>query len=63
MGPWRCGVGRRPLVNVARPGALGLRWAQSPPRLQVIEVTEPYVSMPGETATTPSRGVVLRVKV
>ena len=31
-------------------------------RIEVVEVTEPYVSMPGETATTPSRGVVLRVK-
>jgi predicted TPR repeat methyltransferase len=30
-------------------------------RLQIVEVTEPYVSMPGEAATTPSRGVVLRV--
>jgi hypothetical protein len=28
-------------------------------RVQVLEVTEPYVSMPGEAATTPSRGVVL----
>ncbi len=31
-------------------------------RVRVAEVTEPYVSMPGEAATTPSRGVVL-VKV
>ncbi len=31
-------------------------------RIRIVEVTEPYVSMPGETATTPSRGVVL-VKV
>jgi SAM-dependent methyltransferase len=30
-------------------------------RLTVTELTEPYVSMPGEAATTPSRGVVLRV--
>jgi ubiquinone/menaquinone biosynthesis C-methylase UbiE len=30
-------------------------------RMRVIEVTEPYISMPGEVATTPSRGVVLRV--
>lgn len=30
-------------------------------RLQVLETTQPYVSMPGETATTPSLGVVLRV--
>lgn len=34
----------------------------SDPRIRIVEVTEPYVSMPGETATTPSRGVVL-VKV
>lgn len=30
-------------------------------RVTVAELTEPYVSMPGEAATTPSRGVVLRV--
>jgi predicted TPR repeat methyltransferase len=30
-------------------------------RLLLREVTEPYVSMPGEAATTPSRGVVLEV--
>lgn len=30
-------------------------------RIALAEVTEPYVSMPGETATTPSRGVVLKV--
>ena len=30
-------------------------------RLALAELTEPYVSMPGEAATTPSRGVVLRV--
>ncbi len=29
--------------------------------IALAEVTEPYVSMPGETATTPSRGVVLKV--
>jgi predicted TPR repeat methyltransferase len=31
----------------------------SDPRVRVVEVTEPYVSMPGDLATTPSRGVVL----
>jgi ubiquinone/menaquinone biosynthesis C-methylase UbiE len=31
-------------------------------RIVVREVTDPYVSMPGETATTPSRGVVLAVR-
>lgn len=30
-------------------------------RIAIREVTEPYVSMPGEAATTPSRGVVLRI--
>jgi SAM-dependent methyltransferase len=30
-------------------------------RVTVAEVTDPYVSMPGETATTPSLGVVLRI--
>lgn len=30
-------------------------------RVTVAELTEPYVSMPGEAATTPSRGVVLKV--
>jgi len=30
-------------------------------RLSLLEVTEPYVSMPGEAATTPSRGIVLQV--
>ncbi len=30
-------------------------------RVTLAELTEPYVSMPGEVATTPSRGVVLRV--
>jgi ubiquinone/menaquinone biosynthesis C-methylase UbiE len=29
-------------------------------RVVVVEVTDPYVSMPGEAATTPSRGVVLK---
>jgi ubiquinone/menaquinone biosynthesis C-methylase UbiE len=29
-------------------------------QLKLIEVTEPYVSMPGETGTIPSRAVVLR---
>jgi ubiquinone/menaquinone biosynthesis C-methylase UbiE len=28
--------------------------------LAIVEQTEPYVSMPGETATTPSRAVVLK---
>lgn len=28
----------------------------------VLEVTEPYISMPGDAATTPSRAVVLRVR-
>jgi predicted TPR repeat methyltransferase len=31
-------------------------------RVTVAELTEPYVSMPGEAATTPSRGVVLGVQ-
>lgn len=30
-------------------------------RLEVLEKTMPYISMPGEAATTPSIGVVLRV--
>jgi predicted TPR repeat methyltransferase len=30
-------------------------------RILIVEQTEPYVSMPGETATTPSVGVVLKV--
>ncbi|MCA0434676.1 MAG: class I SAM-dependent methyltransferase [Proteobacteria bacterium] len=30
-------------------------------RVMLAEVTEPYVSMPGEVATTPSRAVVLKV--
>jgi ubiquinone/menaquinone biosynthesis C-methylase UbiE len=30
-------------------------------RLRILEITEPYISMPGDTATTPSRGVVLQV--
>jgi predicted TPR repeat methyltransferase len=29
-------------------------------RLSVVEVTEPYISMPGDAATTPSLGVVLQ---
>jgi ubiquinone/menaquinone biosynthesis C-methylase UbiE len=29
-------------------------------RVAIAEVTDPYVSMPGEAATTPSRGVVLK---
>jgi SAM-dependent methyltransferase len=29
-------------------------------RVQVVEVTAPYVSMPGDVATTPSLGVVLK---
>jgi hypothetical protein len=29
--------------------------------IEIAEVTEPYVSMPGEAATTPSLGVVLKV--
>jgi SAM-dependent methyltransferase len=29
--------------------------------IEIAEVTEPYVSMPGEAATTPSLGVALRV--
>jgi predicted TPR repeat methyltransferase len=29
---------------------------------EVLEVTEPYVSMPGDAATTPSRAVALRVR-
>ena len=31
-------------------------------RLEVAEETEPYVSMPGETGTVPSRGLVLGVR-
>jgi predicted TPR repeat methyltransferase len=30
-------------------------------RVKAVAATEPYVSMPGDPATTPSRGVVLRV--
>jgi predicted TPR repeat methyltransferase len=30
--------------------------------LQAAEETEPYVSMPGETGTIPSRGLVLKIK-
>ena len=30
-------------------------------RVVIAELTEPYVSMPGEAATTPSHGLVLRV--
>jgi predicted TPR repeat methyltransferase len=30
-------------------------------RVALAELTEPYVSMPGEAATTPSRGAVLKV--
>lgn len=30
--------------------------------VEVLEVTAPYVSMPGEAATTPSRAVALRVR-
>jgi predicted TPR repeat methyltransferase len=30
--------------------------------VEVLEVTDPYVSMPGEAATTPSRAVALRVR-
>lgn len=30
--------------------------------VEVLEVSDPYVSMPGETATTPSRAVALRVR-
>jgi ubiquinone/menaquinone biosynthesis C-methylase UbiE len=30
-------------------------------RVTIAEVTEPYLSMPGDTATTPSLGVVLRI--
>jgi hypothetical protein len=32
------------------------------PRLTVLEVTDPYVSMPGEAGTTPSLAVALRVR-
>jgi ubiquinone/menaquinone biosynthesis C-methylase UbiE len=30
-------------------------------KIAIVEVTEPYISMPGDAATTPSLGVVLRV--
>lgn len=30
--------------------------------IKIREVTEPYISMPGEAAATPSRGLVLQVK-
>ncbi len=30
--------------------------------ISIVEKTEPYVSMPGEKATTPSLGIVLKVK-
>jgi ubiquinone/menaquinone biosynthesis C-methylase UbiE len=30
-------------------------------KVSIAEITPPYVSMPGDAATTPSRGVVLRV--
>ncbi|MDE2385007.1 MAG: methyltransferase domain-containing protein [Alphaproteobacteria bacterium] len=31
-------------------------------KLEIAEITEPYVSMPGEVGTIPSRALVLRVK-
>lgn len=47
---WDGGFAAR-IDELAKAGVLGLA-----------EVTEPYVSMPGETATTPSRGIVLSVQ-
>ena len=63
------------LLRVTRPGGIivltvkGTLWdggfaahvASLSPRASIRELTEPYVSMPGETATTPSHGVVLAV--
>ena len=65
------------LVRITRPGGIivltvkGTLWTASfeahaknlelQNKLSRIEQTEPYVSMPGEKATTPSLGVVLKV--
>ena len=65
------------LVRICRPGGVlvitvkGTVWdsgfgarvtaMEQAGRIAVLEETEPYVSMPGEAATTPSRGIVLRV--
>ena len=60
------------LVRILRPGGVmvltvkGTLWdsgfavALMEAGLQTLEVTAPYVSMPGEAATTPSRAVALR---
>lgn len=60
------------LVRILRPGGVmvltvkGTLWdtgfavALLEAGLQTLEVTAPYVSMPGEAATTPSRAVALR---
>ncbi|MGI1664185.1 class I SAM-dependent DNA methyltransferase [Palleronia sp. KMU-117] len=60
------------LLAVTRPGGVLVLtvketlWADSfaaavtgAPEAQVVEATEPYISMPGETGATPSRAVVL----
>lgn len=62
------------LVRVTRPGGIivltvkGALWDQGfetallAQPVDLLEVTAPYVSMPGEAATTPSRAVVVRVR-
>lgn len=62
------------LVRITRPGGVivltvkGTLWAQGfdaalrALAVDVVEVTAPYVSMPGEAATTPSRAVAVRVR-
>ena len=62
------------LVRITRPGGVmvltvkGTLWdggfaaALRALPVDLLEVTEPYVSMPGEAATTPSRAVALRVR-
>lgn len=46
---WQTGFGQR-VDELAKQGIV-----------EIAEMTAPYVSMPGEAGTTPSRGVVLRV--
>ncbi len=66
------------LIRICRPGGVlvitvkGTVWddgfgarvneLEQAGRIKRVEETDPYVSMPGETATTPSRGIVLRVE-
>lgn len=66
------------LIRICRPGGVlvvtvkGTVWddgfgahvatLEQDGHISVLEETEPYVSMPGEAATTPSRGIVLRVE-